>query len=579
MAILWNQLLQALIYLHSLRIIHCDVKPENVIINPHSLHLYLFDMGLAREGWLDFNGDLVIECDGCTPAFAGPELSSLFHKMSGVVLAEERDELKKAHPIDVTGSDLWASALTILAGVCPAGERTWNQGIHGMDAVQAQRKAQISKAGRGAIQHWTHEVTMEVFRELRFKEKFKDSILNAFAAQRIDGEFLKGMKSKKDLTAVEGISIGGRTDLWKVWRPFLALPIDDKMYNAFEKCLSSQKKDRFQTANEVLQAITPLITLSPVSDLKQRASAGIQIDREDDMIRRQEMLTNIGNALLNHGYFKTASTILERVLNTQGEMPQIPTVKGVTVSKSLMQVTSSLDGCSTLCDCGIDHVLMQFRKVSGMKQWRQPEWGHIVAALSALSIGNAENARAIASRESAVFYPLALALKESIQARDAQGALTAQLTLGLCFYLSSTEDSKQQIIEHGILGLLVPALGAYGHNPFVVMNISWLTRNMSTQGNPHTRSKLCCEGTVEGLLHSIRIHHMEDDLLCAVTMNNLFNFSISTTSQEYNKLLELNIPSLLDEIEAKHVNGLNSTHLDSSLLVKAFCRKLKNRFL
>jgi hypothetical protein len=95
-----------------------------------------------------------------------------------------------------------------------------------------------------------------------------------------------------------------------------------------------------------------------------------------------------------------------------------------------------------LCDSGIDHVLMQFKKLSGMKQWRQSEWVHIVAALSALNIGNAENARAIVSRESAVFYPSALALKESIQARDAQRVSAAHLTLRLCFFLSSTEDSN-----------------------------------------------------------------------------------------------------------------------------------------
>jgi hypothetical protein len=59
-------------------------------------------MGLARVGWLDFIGDLVIECDRFTPALAGPELSSLFHK-------RRAGKLKKAYPIDVTGSDLWGS--------------------------------------------------------------------------------------------------------------------------------------------------------------------------------------------------------------------------------------------------------------------------------------------------------------------------------------------------------------------------------------------------------------------------------------------------------------------------------------
>ena len=44
---LGRQLLDAMEYIHSNGYLHCDVKPDNAMVNPRSSHLYLMDMGLA----------------------------------------------------------------------------------------------------------------------------------------------------------------------------------------------------------------------------------------------------------------------------------------------------------------------------------------------------------------------------------------------------------------------------------------------------------------------------------------------------------------------------------------------------
>jgi hypothetical protein len=49
-ALCWYQVCSALEHLHGLEIAHCDIKPENILVNVHNWHIWVFDLGLARQG-------------------------------------------------------------------------------------------------------------------------------------------------------------------------------------------------------------------------------------------------------------------------------------------------------------------------------------------------------------------------------------------------------------------------------------------------------------------------------------------------------------------------------------------------
>ena len=70
-----------------------------------------------RRGWISEAGELQVECSGCTKAYAGVEVNTVMNMMHDGMAKEEKDKIKKAHPIDASSHDLLASCLTIFAGV------------------------------------------------------------------------------------------------------------------------------------------------------------------------------------------------------------------------------------------------------------------------------------------------------------------------------------------------------------------------------------------------------------------------------------------------------------------------------
>lgn len=70
LAPLARRLLEVAATIHDTGLVHCDLKPENVLIDPASGELTVLDLGLATgPSCTRYDGEL-----GCTPAFAPPEL-------------------------------------------------------------------------------------------------------------------------------------------------------------------------------------------------------------------------------------------------------------------------------------------------------------------------------------------------------------------------------------------------------------------------------------------------------------------------------------------------------------------------
>lgn len=107
------QLIEGLSWLHHRRVLHCDIKPENLLIHPIGPRLQITDFGLAT---ICTEVDPMTEQPMClwpggTPAYRSPEIAA---SSSQLIIILPRT------------SDLWAAALTILQIFC-GGNCLWHQ--------------------------------------------------------------------------------------------------------------------------------------------------------------------------------------------------------------------------------------------------------------------------------------------------------------------------------------------------------------------------------------------------------------------------------------------------------------------
>ena len=100
----FEQLLQAVAYIHRCGVVHNDIKPENILVTRADNDVRLIDFGLA-----DDDAHYLARTLGCTPAYASPEL-----------LAREKDIDARSdiYSLGVVMREIFGNRLSRIAGHC-----------------------------------------------------------------------------------------------------------------------------------------------------------------------------------------------------------------------------------------------------------------------------------------------------------------------------------------------------------------------------------------------------------------------------------------------------------------------------
>ena len=100
----FEQLLQAVAYIHRCGVVHNDIKPENILVTRADNDVRLIDFGLA-----DADAYCMARMLGCTPAYASPEL-----------LAREKDIDARSdiYSLGVVMREIFGNRLLRIAGHC-----------------------------------------------------------------------------------------------------------------------------------------------------------------------------------------------------------------------------------------------------------------------------------------------------------------------------------------------------------------------------------------------------------------------------------------------------------------------------
>jgi len=534
---------------------HCDVKPQNILVNTKDFHLYLFDMGLARRGETGPNGVLTVECDGCTPAYAGPEMLDLFAKFKDGMSKDEKTALQQAHSIDITCHDLWASALTIFQAVYTTRDGVWTEGSAGPSVLERYWNAQILKKEIGIeLKDWTVEQVKAIAESWTLKEKGKPKIMAALEKNNVDGKYLSTIEKKADLKTMKGLTVGARTEVWVQLRPYTALPFDESLYQIMKKVMAPTRAERFQSAQAIMDALLPVIDAAADMSLRNMIPESAKEDVSENT--QKNILVNIGNALLNHGYFSEARSIYQRVLKMQPDRGTA--LKGWARTLWHGQIWDDENQASELCERGVQMILEKVEKEVATGNLTQKAIGQSYCALCALCTANAQHAEVV------VAYPgfmksLPLVLDSCIQ--DGKANLTALMTIGVSGSVCVKSPERRKIlIDVGVPARIKRVLEVYATDPYV--NIETSAVMMDLAQDDTLEYDLTQNGALAQLISNWRTHHMEDPIVCYTVVDKLYNFTFG----QLHTLEQLGVPELTKQSMEKHHDSVPMKKFGNDLL-------------
>lgn len=105
----FEQLLQAVAYIHRSGIVHNDIKPENILVTRADNDVRLIDFGLA-----DDDAHYLARTLGCTPAYASPEL---------LMQEKDIDARSDIYSLGMVMKELFGGRYSRMAGRCLCAQR------------------------------------------------------------------------------------------------------------------------------------------------------------------------------------------------------------------------------------------------------------------------------------------------------------------------------------------------------------------------------------------------------------------------------------------------------------------------
>lgn len=105
----FEQLLQAVVYIHRSGIVHNDIKPENILITRADNDVRLIDFGLA-----DDDAHYLARTLGCTPTYASPEL---------LMQEKDIDARSDIYSLGMIMHDIFGNRYLRIAGRCMCAQR------------------------------------------------------------------------------------------------------------------------------------------------------------------------------------------------------------------------------------------------------------------------------------------------------------------------------------------------------------------------------------------------------------------------------------------------------------------------